>query len=71
MRIARLISISANLLIFLHTTFMRLHMDYTGSALNALKIIQNCCLPYPRRAVNSSCITKIELRSRCNIVSTE
>ena len=50
---------------------MRLHMDYTGSALNAIKIIQNCCLPYPRRAVNSSCITKIELRSRCNIVSTE
>ena len=36
---------------------------------NTLKGFQNHCLRYARRAVNSTCISNNELRSRCNIVS--
>ena len=54
-------------------------MDYVCTALNALnktrrqklKAIQNRCLRYARRAVDSTCISNNELRSFCNIVSVE
>ena len=36
---------------------------------NTLKGFQNHCLRYARRAVNSTCISNNELRSRCNIVN--
>ena len=54
-------------------------MDYACTALTALnktqrqklKVIQNRCLRYARRAVDSTCNSNNELRSRCNIVSVE
>ena len=36
-----------------------------------LEVIQNRCLRYARRAVDSARISNNELRSRCNIVSVE
>ena len=36
-----------------------------------LEVIQNGCLRCARRAVDSTCISNNELRSRCNIVSVE
>ena len=54
-------------------------MDYACTALTALiksqrqklEVIQNRCVRYTRRAVDSTCISNNELRSRCNIVSVE
>ena len=79
MRITRLNSINTTLLICLYKIFTRPYMDYTCTALTALKktqrkkweVIQNICLRYARRAVDSTCISNNELRSRCNIVSVE
>ena len=36
-----------------------------------LEVIQNRCLRYARRAVDSTSISNNELRSRCNTVSVE
>ena len=36
-----------------------------------LEVIQNRCLRYARRAVDSTCISNNELRSHCNIFSVE
>ena len=77
MRIARLNSINATLLIRLCKIFTRTYTDYACTALTALNkiqrqnLIQNHCLPYARRAVDSTCISNNELRSHCNIVSVE
>ena len=79
MRITRLNSINAALLIRLHKIFTRPYMDYACTALTVLnktqrqklEVIQNCCLRYARRAVDSTCISDNELRSRCIIVSVE
>ena len=79
MRITRLNSINAALLIRLYKIFTRPYMDYACTALSVLnktqrqklEVIQNCCLRYARRAVDSTCISDNELRSRCNIVSVE
>ena len=57
MRIARLTSINVNLLICLHAIFERLHMDYTGLALNALKVIQKRFLPYGTPRNLTDCLT--------------
>ena len=54
-------------------------MDYVCAALTALnkkqkqklEVIQNPCFRYARRAVDSTCTSNNELRSRCNIVSVE
>ena len=54
-------------------------MDYACTALNALNkaqiqklaIIQNRCLTYARRAVDSTCIYNNELCSCCAIVRVE
>ena len=54
-------------------------MDHVYKALTALiktqrhklEVIQNRCLRYARRAVDSTCISSNELRSHCNIVSAE
>ena len=54
-------------------------MDYACTALTnlnksqrqKLEAIQNRCLRYARRAVDSTCISNNEPRSRCNIVSVE
>ena len=54
-------------------------MDYACAALTTLsktqrlklEIIQNRCLRYAKRAVNSTCISNNEFRSHCNIVSVE
>ena len=54
-------------------------MDYACTALtalnktqrNKLEVIQNRCLRYARRAVDSTNISNNELRSRCNIVGVE
>ena len=35
------------------------------------EVIQNRCVRYARRAVDSTCIFNNELRSRCNTVSVE
>ena len=78
-RITRLNSISATLLIRLHKTFTRPYMDYACMTLTVLnktqrqklEVIRNRCLRYERRAVASTCISNNELRSRCNIVSVE
>ena len=75
MRIASLNSINSTL-IRLYKIFTRLYMDYTCTALTALnnkqtktrsnsKSLSSIC----RRAVDSTCISNNELRSRCNIVS--
>ena len=79
MRITRLNSIIAALLIRLYKVFTRPYIDYACTSLNALnktqrqklEVIQNSCLRYARRAVDSTCISNNELRSRCNIVSVE
>ena len=79
MRITRLNSINATLLIRLCKIFTRTYTDYTCTALTALnkiqrqklEVIQNRCLPYAKRAVHSTCISNNELRSHCNIVSLE
>ena len=54
-------------------------MDYPYTALTTLnksqrqklEVIQNRCLRYARRAVDSTGISNNELRSRCNVVSVE
>ena len=54
-------------------------MDYACTALTALnkterqklEVIQNRCLRYARRVVDSTCISNNELCSRYNIVSVE
>ena len=79
MKITRLNSINATLLICLYKIFTGPYMDYSCTALTAfskkqrqkLEVIQNRCLRYARRAVDSTCISNNELRSRCNIVSAE
>ena len=79
MRITKLNSINATLLICLYKIFTRPYMDYACTALTALnkiqrqklEVIQNCCLCYARRAVDSTCISNNEIRSCCNIVSVE
>ena len=79
MRIARLNSVSATLLIRLCKIFIRPYMDYACTALTQLsklqryklEVIQNRYLRYARRTVDSTCISNSELRSRCNIVSVE
>ena len=78
-RIARLNSVNATLLIRLYKIFTRPYMDYACTALTPLsklqryklEVIQNRCLRYARRTVDSTCISNSELRSRCNIVSVE
>ena len=62
-----------------HTINTRPCMDYACATLTALnktqrqklEVIQNRCLRYARRAVDFTCISNSELRSRCNIVSVE
>ena len=79
MRITRLNSVDATLLIRLYKFFTRTYMDYACTALTPLnksqrqklEVIQNRCLRYARRAVDSTCISNIELHSLCNIVSVE
>ena len=79
MRIIKLNSINANLLIYLYKTFTRPYLDYACAALTVLnktqkqklEAIQSRCLRYARRAVDSTYISTNELRSRCNIVSAE
>ena len=79
MRIRRLNSVNATLLIRLYKILTRPYMDYACTALtilnksqrHKLEAIQNHCLHYARRAVDSTCISNNELRSRCNIVSVE
>ena len=79
MRIARLNSINALLLIRLYKTFTRPYMGYACTALTVLNItqrqklevIKNRSLRYARRTVDSTCITNNVLRSYCNIVSVE
>ena len=79
MRITRLNSINATLLIRLYKIFTRPYMDYACTTLTALnktqrqkpEVIQNRCLRYARRALDSTNISNSELLSRCNIVSVE
>ena len=78
LRITRLNSINATLLIRLYKIFTRPYMDYACTALTALnktqtklEVIQNRSLCYTRTAVDSTCISNNELRSRCNIVSVK
>ena len=79
MRIARLNSVNATVLIRLYKIITRPYIDYTCTALtqlsklqrHKLEVIQNRCLRYARRTVDSTCISNSELRSRCNIVSVE
>ena len=79
MRITKLNSISATLLIRLYKTFTRPYMDYACTALTVLKktqrqkleVIQKPCLQYARRALDSNYTSNNELRSRHNIVSIE
>ena len=79
MRITRLNSINATILIRFYKNFTRRYMYYACTALTALnktqrqklEVIQNHCFRYARRAVDSTCISNNELCSRCNIVSVE
>ena len=79
MRIARLNSVNATLLICLYKIFTRPYMDYACTAMTTLsksqrhkiEVIQNRCLRYARTAVDSTCVSNSELRSRCHIVSVE
>ena len=80
MRITKLNSTSSTLLIGLYKIFIRPYiMDYACTALTQLRklerhkceVIQNRCLRYARRTVDSTCISNSELRSGCNIVSVE
>ena len=76
-RIARLNSANATLLIRLWKIFTRPYMDYACTALTALnksqrhkvEVIQNRCRRYARRATDATCTSNSELSSRCNIVS--
>ena len=79
MRITRLNSISATLLIRLFKIFTRPYMNYACTAFTPLnktqrqkhEVIQNHCLRYARRAVESNFISNNEIRSFCNIVNVE
>ena len=79
MRIARLNSIIAFLLLRLYKTFTRPYMGCACTALTILnktprqklKAVQNWSLRYARRTVDSTCIINNALRSSCNIVSVE
>ena len=79
MRIARLNSVNVTLLIRLYKIFTRPYMNYACTALTTLsktqrhklEVIQNRCLRYARKAVDSTCISNNELRSHCNIASVE
>ena len=79
MRIARMKFVNATLLIRLYKIFTRPYMDYACTALTTLsktqthklEVIQNRCLRYARRAVDSTCISNNELHSHRNIVSVE
>ena len=79
MRIKRLNLINATLLIRLYKIFSRPYMNYACKALTTLnkkqrqklEVTQNRCLWYARRAIDSTCISKNGLRSRCNTVSVE
>ena len=79
MRIARLNSVNTTLLIRLNKILTRPYMDCARTALaqlrklqrHKLEVIQNRCLRYAKRTVDSTCISNSELRSRCNIVSVE
>ena len=70
MRITRLNSINTTLLIRLYKIFIRPYMDYACTALTALnkkqrqklEVIQNRCLRYVRRGVDSTRISNNELR---------
>ena len=76
-RITRLNSANATLLIRLCKIFTRPYMDYACTALTALnksqrhkvEVIQNRCRRYARRAIDATCTSNSELSSRCNIVS--
>ena len=78
-RIARLNSVNATLLIHLCKIFTRPCMEYACTALtqlgklqrHKLEVIKNRCLRYVRRTVDSTRISNSELLSRCNIVSVE
>ena len=79
MRITRLNSIHATLLIRLYKICTRPYVDYACTALTALcktekqklEVIQRRCLWYAARPVDSTSISNNELPSRCNIVSAE
>ena len=81
MRITRLNSINANLLIRLYRIFIRPYIDCactTFTALNKththrekLEVIENRCFCYARRAVDSTCTSNNDFRSCCNIVTVE
>ena len=77
MRITRLNSVNATLLIRPWKIFSRPYMDYAYTALTAVnktqrkKLEVNRFLCYARRAVDSTCISSNELCSRCNIGSVE
>ena len=79
MRTTKLNSVIATLLNRLYKKFTRPYMDYVCTALIALNKsqrhklegIQNRCLWYARREVDSTRISNSELRSLCNIVSAE
>ena len=76
-RITRLNSANATLLIRVCKIFTRPYMDYACTALTALnksqrhkvEVIQNRCRRYARRAIDATCTSNSELSSRCNIVS--
>ena len=48
-------------------------MNYACTPLTTLKlkVIQNRCFRYARKAVDSTCISNNEFRSHCNIASVE
>ena len=72
MKVTKLNSRNATLLIHLYKIFTRPYMNYACTALTTpkktqrhkLEIIQNRCLCYARRAVHSACISNNELCSR-------
>ena len=79
MRITRLNSVSATLLIRLYKIFTKPYMDYACRALAALNkshrqkldVIQNRCMHYVRRVDDCTCISNNEFRSRWNIAGVE
>ena len=79
MRVSRLNSANATLLLPLYKIFIRPYMDSACTVVNALnkskrqrlEVIQNLCLHYARRTVDSTCISNNELLSGCNAVSVE
>ena len=72
MKTSRLNSVNATLLIHLYKIFTRPYMDYACTALTVLnktqrqklEVIQNHCLRYARRAVDSTSISNNEFCSR-------